>query len=87
MNAALKLESEGLKLQAGQSISYVITRFDSKGKDRSYPREFADEDESDYDSRRYVELLADCCASILDPLGVSKEALLTRAKREEFLLQ
>ena len=86
VNAALKLETEGLKLQAGQSISYVITRFDSKGKDRSYPQEFAREDGGEYDSKRYVELLADCCASILDPLGVSKEMLLTRTK-EEYMFQ
>ena len=79
VNAALKLENEGLKLQAGQSISYVITRYESKGRDRSYPREFANENYSNYDSKRYIELLADCCASVLDPLGVSKEMLLTRA--------
>ncbi|HXQ92174.1 MAG TPA: DNA polymerase domain-containing protein [Nitrososphaerales archaeon] len=79
VNAALKLENEGLNLQAGQSISYVITRYESKGRDRSYPQEFANENYSDYDSKRYIELLADCCASVLDPLGVSKEMLLSRA--------
>lgn len=76
VNAALKLESAGLKLQAGQSISYVVTRYDNKGQNRSNPLQFADNE--DYDSRRYIELLADCCASVLDPLGVSKEMLLTR---------
>jgi DNA polymerase, archaea type len=76
VNAALKLETAGRKLQAGQSISYVITRYDDPGRDRSNPEEFAYDDS--YDSRRYVELLADCCASVLDPLGVSKEQLLTR---------
>jgi DNA polymerase, archaea type len=76
VNAALKLETAGRKLQAGQSISYVITRYASPGRNRSNPLELA-EDEG-YDSRRYIELLADCCASVLDPLGVSKELLLSR---------
>lgn len=80
VNAALKLGNAGLKLQAGQSISYVITRYESKGKNRSNPLEFADEEA--YDSRRYVALLADCCASVLDPLGVSKEMLLSRVREK-----
>jgi len=78
VNAALKLEKAGLKLQAGQSISYVITRYESKGRNRSNPLEFAEEEI--YDSSRYVELLADCCASVLDPLGVSKQMLLGRMR-------
>jgi DNA polymerase I len=78
VNAALKLESEGLKLQAGQSVSYVITRYESAGRNRSNPLEFADDE--GYDSRRYIELLADCCASVLDPLGVTKEMLLSRTR-------
>jgi DNA polymerase, archaea type len=76
VNAALKLETAGRKLQAGQSISYVITRYDNPGRNRSNPLEFAYDE--GYDSRRYIELLADCCASVLDPLGVSKEQLLAR---------
>lgn len=79
VNAAMKLENAGLKLQAGQSISYVITRYASKGYNRSDPLELASE-EKKYDSRRYIELLADCCASVLDPLGVSKEMLLSRIR-------
>ena len=76
VNAALKLETAGRKLQAGQSVSYVITRYDNPGRHRSNPLEFAYDE--GYDSQRYIELLADCCASVLDPLGVSKEQLLTR---------
>ena len=37
VNAALKLENEGLELQAGQSISYVITRYESKGTGQVVP--------------------------------------------------
>ena len=75
VNAALKLRSAGLKLQAGQSVSYVITSYASHGMSRTLPEELADG--AEYDSQRYVELLADCCATILSPLGVSKEMLLT----------
>ena len=76
VNAASHLAKQGLKLQAGQSVSYVITRYKSTGIDRSIPEELLEEE---YDSERYVELLADCCATVLFPLGISKEELLTRS--------
>ncbi|HZW56115.1 MAG TPA: DNA polymerase domain-containing protein [Nitrososphaerales archaeon] len=79
VSAASKLSIRGLELQAGQSISYVITRYRTSGKDRSIPEEIVTED-SEYDSERYVELLSDCCATVLSPFGVTKERLLTRAE-------
>ena len=79
VNAADHLAQKGLKLQAGQSISYVITRYKSAGKDRSIPRELL-EDKIEYDSYRYIELLADCCSTILSPFGVSKDELITRSQ-------
>jgi hypothetical protein len=38
------------------------------------PEELAED--VDYDSKRYMELLADCCATILSPFGVTKDILL-----------
>ena len=78
VNAASHLAKKGLTLQAGQSVSYVITRYKSSGVDRSLPEELLSVEE--YDSQRYIELLADCCATVLFPLGVTKEELLTRSQ-------
>ena len=78
VNAALKLEERGLQLKAGQSVSYVITKYKTAGMNRAVPEELAEDVE--YDSERYVELLADCCATILSPFGVSKDILLSRGK-------
>ncbi len=78
VSAARKLEREGLKLKAGQSVSYVITKYKSTGSNRAVPEELVDS--VDYDTQRYVELLADSCTTILSPLGVSKEILLSRSR-------
>jgi DNA polymerase elongation subunit (family B) len=81
VNAASHLERHGLALKAGQSVSYVITRYKSSGVDRSLPEELVVGDSNlEYDSKRYVELLADACATVLSPLGVTKEELLTRSR-------
>jgi DNA polymerase-2 len=76
VNAALKLEERGLQLKAGQSVSYVITKYKTRGMYRAVPEEYADD--VDYDSERYVELLADCCTTVLSPFGVTKDILLSR---------
>jgi DNA polymerase, archaea type len=78
VNAALKLEERGLQLKAGQSVSYIITKYKTAGMDRALPEELAEY--AEYDSRRYVELLADTCATVLSPFGVTKEILLSRGQ-------
>jgi DNA polymerase elongation subunit (family B) len=78
VNAALKLQNKGLELKAGQSVSYVITKYKTKGMNRAVPEELAEN--AEYDSARYIELLADCCATVLSPFGVSKEMLLSRGE-------
>jgi DNA polymerase I len=83
VNAASHLAKEGLTLQAGQSVSYVITRYKSSGVDRSLPEELLgrrEKEEQEYDSQRYIELLADCCSTVLSPFGVTKQELLTRSQ-------
>ena len=78
VSATSKLAEQGLKLQAGQSVSYVISNYKTSGKDRAVPEELAEN--ARYDSRRYVELLADCCATLLSPLGIQKSLLLSRSE-------
>jgi len=78
VNAALKLEERGLELKAGQSVSYVITKYKTEGMNRALPEELAED--AEYDSKRYVELLADTCATVLSPFGVSREVLLSRGQ-------
>lgn len=76
VNAALKLNQMGLESKAGQSVSYVITRYKTTGFNRVAPEQLAGD--AVYDSKRYVELLADSCATLLSPFGVSKGLLLGR---------
>ncbi|HVB12723.1 MAG TPA: DNA polymerase domain-containing protein [Nitrososphaerales archaeon] len=78
VSATSKLVEQGLKLQAGQSVSYVISNYRTSGRNRAIPEELAEN--ARYDSRRYVELLADCCATLLSPLGVQKSLLLSRSE-------
>ncbi len=78
VNAAFKLKERGLELKAGQSVSYVITKFRTSGTNRATPEELSRNME--YDCQRYVELLADSCATILSPFGVTREVLLSRSE-------
>lgn len=45
---------------------------------RALPEELAED--AEYDAGRYVELLADTCATILSPFGVTKDVLLRRGE-------
>jgi DNA polymerase elongation subunit (family B) len=78
VNAALKLKERGLELKAGQTVSYVITKYKTAGINRAIPEELAED--AEYDSRRYVELLADCCSTLFSPFGVTEETLLSRGR-------
>lgn len=78
VNAATQLADRGLKLKAGQSVSYVITNYKTRVKNRTTPEELVET--ANYDSRRYVELLADCCTTILLPFGVEERLLLSRSE-------
>ncbi len=78
VSATSKLAEQGLKLQAGQAVSYVISNYRTAGTNRAVPEELAET--TRYDSGRYVELLADCCSPVLSPFGVTQENLLTSSK-------
>lgn len=79
VSASSRFAQEGLKLQAGQSVSYVISNYRTAGTNRAVPEELVENVK--YDSERYVELLADCCATVLSPFGVTKQLLLLRSQR------
>ncbi len=66
-SAASRLEEAGLELHPGQSVGYVIADYESKGRRyRTVPAELLDA-RSRYDRRRYVELLAEASATVLEP--------------------
>jgi DNA polymerase, archaea type len=65
--AAIKqLVGEGATLHAGEGIRYVITDYRGKDSKRATPADVI-QDETKYDSERYIELLAETCASVLEP--------------------
>ncbi|HEV2226139.1 MAG TPA: DNA polymerase domain-containing protein [Nitrososphaerales archaeon] len=66
-HAAIKqLVGEGATLHAGEGIRYVITDYRGKDSKRTTPADVI-QDETKYDSERYIELLAETCASVLEP--------------------
>jgi DNA polymerase-2 len=78
-SAAMNLEEAGLELHPGQSIGYVIADYDSRGrKYRTVPAALLDAG-SGYDRGRYVELLSEAAASILQPFDPGIISVLHRA--------
>ena len=79
-----QLVREGVELHAGEAVQYVITDYESKspGK-RAVAFELADE-KTVYDAKRYVELLAETCSTVLKPFrrDCSAEALVRIVNRE-----
>jgi DNA polymerase-2 len=75
---------EGVELHAGEAVRYIITDYESKspGK-RAVAFELADE-KTVYDAKRYVELLAEACSTVLKPFrkDCSAEALSRTVDRE-----
>lgn len=63
---AKQLAREGVELHAGESVKYVITNYYSNSEKRATPLDFVDES-TVYDAKRYVELLAEVCSTILKP--------------------
>jgi DNA polymerase-2 len=67
------LENEGKSLKAGEILKYVITdyyhcRKRGSSTNRAIHIELIDDDRT-YDVRRYIELLAEICNSIIEPFG------------------
>jgi DNA polymerase, archaea type len=65
------LDIEGRSLKAGEMLEYVITDYyqtQSKNK-RAIPVELINATTSSYDVRRYMELLAETCNSVIESFG------------------
>jgi DNA polymerase elongation subunit (family B) len=64
-----QLVDEGESMSAGEVLQYVITDYYRKNaRKRSVPVELIN-DKTTYDTRRYIELLADTCNSVIEPFG------------------
>ncbi|MCH8022508.1 MAG: hypothetical protein IH932_02025, partial [Thaumarchaeota archaeon] len=81
-SAVKQLADEGLELMAGQSISYVITKFDSRLlREKVRPVELLDSSVS-YDKDRYIKLLVRGASAILQPFGLDEQTLFDYATHE-----
>ncbi len=83
-SVADQLVREGMELHAGEAVQYVITDYESKSPGRrAVAFELVDEG-TVYDAKRYVELLAEACSTVLKPFreDCSAEMLVRRADRD-----
>ncbi len=62
-----QLVREGVVLHAGESVGYVITDYWSKSAGRRAIAFDLVDDRTVYDAKRYVELLAQACSTVLKP--------------------
>ena len=84
-----QLVREGVELHAGEAVQYVITDYQSKSPGRrAVAFELADE-RTVYDAKRYVELLAETCSTVLKPFreDCSAEGLMRAVDREIFYVE
>ena len=65
-DAVNQLELEGKTIESGQKIRYIINDYSRKNSKRVIPIEITDSG-SNYDSKRYSELLHLCCMSVIEP--------------------
>ena len=67
-DALQQLGREGKCLKAGQILKYIITNYRSNSK-RTIPVEMINQTTTKYDIKRYTELLAEICNSVIEPFG------------------
>jgi DNA polymerase elongation subunit (family B) len=81
-SAVKRLTSAGAELRAGEGIRYVIADYRGRDSRRTVPVDMI-ENETVYDAKRYTELLAATCSSVLSPFdpGCSAEGLLASYER------
>jgi DNA polymerase elongation subunit (family B) len=78
-----QLVREGAELHAGEAVQYIITDYRSRSPGRrAAALELVDE-KTVYDARRYVELLAEACSTVLKPFrgDCSAEGLMRRVDK------
>ena len=66
-SVADQLSEEGIELHAGESVRYLITDYYSGSPRRRAAPESLVDDGTPYDVRRYLELLAEACSTVLEP--------------------
>ncbi|MDX1371185.1 MAG: DNA polymerase domain-containing protein, partial [Nitrososphaeraceae archaeon] len=69
-NALRQLELNGEYLKAGQILQYIITDYNKTKSNRVIPLQLLD-NKTDYDIKRYSELLIDTCNTVLEPFGIA----------------
>jgi DNA polymerase, archaea type len=75
--AARRLEKEGGKVHAGQSINYILTKENLAGPEtRALPSELAYESVVDVDREKYVDLLVSSARNLLEPCGYDRERIM-----------
>lgn len=73
--AAQHLVREGMEVHAGQAITYLLTNHKSRiTQNRAIPTELVEEDTS-FDSKRYVDLLVATTSNLLLPFGYTPTKL------------
>ena len=70
VDAIRQLEAEGRPLRAGEVLRYIITDYYTRHGPRSVPEELIDLT-TQYDTKRYTELLVKVCDSVTIPFGHS----------------
>jgi len=81
--AARHLIREGMEIHAGQTIDYMLTHHTSPiTQNRAIPTELIEED-TRFDSKRYVDLLLSSAANLLLPFGYSQTVLESILKQTE----
>jgi DNA polymerase elongation subunit (family B) len=85
-SAMRQLVKEGAELHAGEGIRYVITDYHGRDSRRAAPVDMLD-DETAYDARRYIALLAETCSSVLAPFDsrYSAKGLIAEYERQRTL--
>jgi len=74
-HAAVKqLVGEGANLHAGEGIRYVVTDYKGRDSKRATPLDMI-KNETEYDSERYIMLLAETCSSVLEPFDAGCTAV------------
>ncbi|MGE0243750.1 MAG: DNA polymerase domain-containing protein [Nitrososphaeraceae archaeon] len=72
-NALRQLESNGEYLKSGQILQYIIidnSTSKSKSRRRVLPLQLLENNNNNYDVKRYSKLLIDTCNTLIEPFGI-----------------
>jgi DNA polymerase-2 len=75
--AAKQLLDQGMKISAGQTVSYLL----QAGSERTVLPSELIEGSAKHDGQKYIQLLLDAVAGLLSPVGYDKQELLNELQR------